>query len=510
MSFRAQMKEKKKELLTVRHPLRGEDASVRLPYVTGVALLMARADDELAAAEREALAELVYAMELPEGSLDRVLATVNDADPSIFDQILPALSAADLRLCFALDLHRAAGADGVVKDEEQEMVADFLEMLRLNEAERTFVAAFAGAMAAQDAGAANRAVQAGVEQGVEPNIGHLSYFLPSFTYQEEIPGFTLGPGESRTLNRPGRVTGKITVGTGAKLTVKGVELVFAGEAQLLVEGGAVELKGVTLKAGLDAAGPLVKVTAATPVFEASACTFDGGGKVRLLTTSAGKTTLSGCSFRSAFAAGQAQAAPENWQSAKAATFGAAIYAAGSLVLERCSFDGCVAQTAAGAVCAAGPLQAADCTFKNCQSQGVAGALAVGDVHSLTSTTFERCTAVGSGGAALVRGGKKENSKIHNCTFTECSSGARGGGFYIHEVTYNIQDCTLDRCSALEAGGGAGADYGAPHGHLQRCAFRGCSARRGGGVFVRGHLNWQPDRYGTTYEGCLPDDYWQEW
>jgi uncharacterized tellurite resistance protein B-like protein len=502
------LKNKKRELLTAKHPLHREDESLKLPYLLGIALLFARVDNDLAQAEREALAELIYVLDLPEGRLEMILAKVQEADQGIVDEILLALGKPEVRYAFVLDLLKAARADQLFQPEERVFITDIMDMMLLTPNEAAFLNAFGEAASSNDLSAANAAVQRAIEATLEPNIGHLQFFMTGFSYQEEIAGIELVAGQHRRITRPARIVGTIKVASGAILSIRGSELVFAGEAQIVVDGGVLELEGATLKAGNDSKGPLIVINASTPVFEARNCSFDGGGVARIIVTLAGKTALTDCTFVNAHLGGLPVKSPIMRTDFTSA--GAAISAGGLLVLQNCSFRNCVAGSAGGAICAVGQLLIKNSSFENCQSKGVGGAVIVAGNYGISDTKFENCLAVDHGGAMYVTSSEPNNFEVSKCAFTRCVSSASGGALYIHEGVYTVTDCVFEECSASESGGGLGTDrWMQGEASIKRCSFARCIANAGGGIRIRSADHYLPTIAGTTYDGCLPNEIQQD-
>ena len=303
MSFRKQMKDIKKEMLAVKHPLFFEDESLKFSYAIGIALIMMQSDDGhiLTLSEHNALNELVLGLDLPEGRLEKVISKAQKTDAKILKEIICKLMKSDYRYLFVLDLLKVANLDKEITLGKREFIDDIMQMMQLSSVETDFLCGFSDAIKTNDQKVANDTVYLALEHSLAPNIEHLQFFLPKFIYEEVIPGFELNSEEFHVLKRSGRVSGKIVIGYGAKLSIKGIELIFSGDAQIVINGGILELEGSTLKATEKSENALVEINRATPTFEAHNCTFDGSGKMRLIATSAGKSLFSGCNFINGFA-----------------------------------------------------------------------------------------------------------------------------------------------------------------------------------------------------------------
>ena len=250
MSFRKQMKDIKKEMLAVKHPLFFEDESLKFSYAIGIALIMMQSDDGhiLTLSEHNALNELVLGLDLPEGRLEKVISKAQKTDAKILKEIICKLMKSDYRYLFVLDLLKVANLDKEITLGKREFIDDIMQMMQLSSVETDFLCGFSDAIKTNDQKVANDTVYLALEHSLAPNIEHLQFFLPKFIYEEVIPGFELNSEEFHVLKRSGRVSGKIVIGYGAKLSIKGIELIFSGDAQIVINGGILELEGSTLKA----------------------------------------------------------------------------------------------------------------------------------------------------------------------------------------------------------------------------------------------------------------------
>ncbi|MEI6207685.1 MAG: DUF1566 domain-containing protein [Desulfuromonadales bacterium] len=149
MSFLDDMEKKKKTLTRPKHPLCNEELRLREAYATGVALLMARADENLNSAEKEYLQELADALLLTDDPTERIIATVTDADADIVESIITSFQKQEHKYLFILELYRAAYVDGNLQPEEQKMMDLFSEWLGLKAIENDFLKQFADGMEQQ-------------------------------------------------------------------------------------------------------------------------------------------------------------------------------------------------------------------------------------------------------------------------------------------------------------------------------------------------------------------------
>lgn len=240
----------------------------------------------------------------------------------------------------------------------------------------------------------------------------------------------MGPGETRTITRPGVLTGRINVNAGGKLSIKGTSLRFSGkDTMIYVDKGILELEGSYIKA-TDTCNCLIYIDSGTHVFTVNNCKFDGAGKAGILFTWANMNSINGCQFTNIFGraifemgSGQLQLKDTLFTHCNQEGDGAAIYGGRSyVILENCKFIECKANGKGGALTTS-KLKASGCYFSYCSSSN-------------------------GGGAIYSDYAGKDHIELNNCTFNNCSSRS-GGGIYIGSNLYRIgvdsENCTFSDC-----------------------------------------------------------------
>jgi len=131
MSFLEGMKDLRRKLETPKHPLGEEESHIRYPYLLGVAIFLAQADEEFTDEEREFLEALGWSLDMPDEDTAKVLSLAVKSDPEIFKDILPPLAEPRISKLFIADLKKAAVADERVTASEEEMIAEYEKLLNL-------------------------------------------------------------------------------------------------------------------------------------------------------------------------------------------------------------------------------------------------------------------------------------------------------------------------------------------------------------------------------------------
>ena len=183
MSLLETMRNKKKDILTERHPMKDADRGTRFAYLVGLAM-GAVVDGTVHPKEREAIIERAFTLNLPEEDSTRALEAAEKADDGTVSSVLDSLSDPTHRALFLTDLRLMALSDGSVAPEEDELWNLFADMMKVGKDERKALSGFASAAMASDGKAASEALSAAIGKGLELPVSALKFFFPSLDYRE--------------------------------------------------------------------------------------------------------------------------------------------------------------------------------------------------------------------------------------------------------------------------------------------------------------------------------------
>lgn len=178
MSLLETMRNKKKDILTERHPMKDADRGTRFAYLVGLAM-GAVVDGTVHPKEREAIIERAFTLELPEEDGKRAIDTAEKADDGTISSVLDSLNDPTYRALFLTDLKIMGHSDGSVTPEEDELWSLFADMMKVDEDERKALTGFASAAMASDGKAASEALSVAVGKGLKLPLSDLKFFLPS-------------------------------------------------------------------------------------------------------------------------------------------------------------------------------------------------------------------------------------------------------------------------------------------------------------------------------------------
>lgn len=440
MSLLAAMKQKKKERLTVKHPLYQRDISMRYAYVMGVALVLATGGG-ISETGRVVLEKLVYAIGLPEDTLEKVIATAESAAAESIDTVVDTVLEKEEQYCLLLEMHLAALRSGAEQQREQrELIGGFGELMLLSAEEDGFLRNFAQTALEKNTSMATEVLTEGYENQLEPNFEVLKYFLPTLDYREEIEGFTLEAGQSRSITRPCIVKGPIVVKEGALLSIQGIEMILGQGGKITIKGGQLQLTNSQLIAG-DGCESIMLTVFDVPRLIIDDVKFDGMKKAQALSIHGGTLEVRRCVFLKC-------------------NGGALQMSASTVQCLQTEFLECQSTFEGGAVYGEkGIVNFSRCIFQNCSSENGGAVYLIECTFDISESTFIECEAKKDGGAIWWGKGKGE---VNQCSFEKCAAGGCGGGiaaFVFDHDAGNCQKSKFFKCVAgTESSGAIEADY----------------------------------------------------
>ena len=425
MSILDSLKRVKKELLDQKHPLAMEDIEFRQTYAIGYALLVCVKGypSEMA---KEDLKKLILLLDLPLDFKKQAIQIALQAEDETIHKLLAVIHKPIYKYFFMLDLYSQAQKDQKITEKEQELLMLFEELLQLNYAEIHFIRGFRLAILRQDVEVGLKVVQAALEQEVDVPIESLNYFLPNFEYRDRMGQMTLLTGQKRKLTYATIFTGEVIVSKDAELDLNGMEVTFANNASIIVDGGVLKADGARFMASMDANRTMLSLHNISQL-EIENAYFFGANSVRAIEMNNAHVELDSCTFEKCFDEER----------------GGAVYFTNSerFILRHCVFTHNSSLGKGGSMYVAGAeaahmksrnffgfiaggkvkrvkLVMEKCSFKESRSQ-VSGALHMYDAEiTVTDTSFESCTSQ-SGGAAV----DTLNCKVvgYGNTFTNCKA-----------------------------------------------------------------------------------------
>lgn len=356
---------------------------------------------------KDDLKKQVALLDLPVEFNKQAIQVALQAEDETVHKVLQILNKPIYKYFFMLDLYGQAQKDHKITEKEQEILMLFEELLQLNYAEIHFIRGFRLAMLRNDLEVGLKVVQAALEQKVGVPILSLSYFLPNFVYQDRMAQMTLLTGQKRKLNYATLFTGDVIVSKGAELNLNGMEVTFANNASIIVDGGTLKADGARLIASMDANKTMLSLRN-IPHLKIENAYFFGANIVRAMEMNNAQVELESCSFERCFDEERGGAVYftnsesfilRNCVFAYNSSFGkgGSMYIAGTEAahMKSRTFFGFISGGKVKKV----KLIMEGCRFKESRSQ-MSGALHMYDAEiNLIDTNFQVCTSQ-SGGAAV--------------------------------------------------------------------------------------------------------------
>lgn len=117
------------------HPLKGEDVSVRFPYLVGVAMV-ASEDEGMTPEKSRLVASIGISLGLTEDQVEKGIKGAADAEQEHVQNILDVLEKKEHKSAFLLDLYAAAWRNGKLGDNACKMTELFAAMLKVDSLEQ--------------------------------------------------------------------------------------------------------------------------------------------------------------------------------------------------------------------------------------------------------------------------------------------------------------------------------------------------------------------------------------
>lgn len=452
MSILDSLKLVKNELFNQKHPFAQQDVKFRQTYAIGYAMLICvnGYPSEMA---KEVLKKQVALLDLPLEYKKQAIAIALEAQVDMIHKVLQTLSEPKHKYLFMLDLYNLAQKDHKITEKEQELLVLFEELLQLSYVEVHFIRSFRLAMLRDDVDLAGKVVQAAFEQNVEVPLDVLSFFLPNFIYQERLSQMTLLSGQKRKLSYATLLSGEVIVSKGAELDLNGMEVTFANNASIIVDGGVLKADDCRFVASMDANQTMLSIRN-VGLLKINNAQFFGANNVRAMEMNNVKVELDGCTFEKCFDEER----------------GGAVYFTNS--------DHFVVR---------------NCIFEHNSSLGKGGSMYIAGTeasHMRAREFFSRIT------------GKVQKVKLvmEGCRFKE-SRAEMSGALHIYDAEIQLTDTIFEECSSRN--GGAAIDTLNCQFEARGNAFVQCKAALNEAVVVLGGIKLENEAGIGKFEECEP-------
>lgn len=452
MSILDSLKLVKNELFHQKHPLAQENVQFRQTYAIGYAMLICvnSYPSEMA---KDVLKKQIALLDLPLEFKKKAIAVALEAEVDTIHKVLQTLSEPQHKYIFMLDLYHLAQKDHRITEKEQELLVLFEELLQLSYEDVQFIRGFRLAMLKNDLDLGVKVVQSAFEQHIAVPLDALSFFLPNFIYRERLGQVTLLSGQKRKLGHATLLSGEVIVSKGAEFDLNGMEVTFANDATIIVDGGVLKADGARFVASLDANRTMLSIRN-VELLKMNHVQFFGAGNVRAMEMNNAKVELDGCSFEKCFDEER----------------GGAVYFTNSdhFVVRNCLFEH-------------------NSTLGKGGSMYIAGTEAS---HMRAREFFSRMT------------GKVQKVKLvmEGCRFKE-SRAEMSGALHMYDADISLKDTIFEECSSSI--GGAAIDTLNCQFEASGNAFVKCKAAMNEAVVVLGGMKLEnPENIGE-FKDCVP-------
>lgn len=432
MSILDSLKRVKKQLLIHHHPLAAQSIEFRETYAIGYALVIC-VNGHPTELVKDVFKKQVQQLDLPESFAKEAVQIALRGEDETIHRVLRALSEPIYKYIFMLDLYCLAQQDHKMTDKEQELIVLFEELLQLSYVEIQFIRGFRLAVLKNDIEVAVKVVQTAIDQQIQVPHEALAHFLKGFEYEERLTTVHLQSGQKRVLQYNTLIKGEVVVSVGAELDLNGMQLRFAENASIIINGGILKADGAKLIASLDA------------------------NKTMLVIRHSAALRLENVSFHGANIVRAVEIEDTRVQ------------------LEKCIFERCFDEERGGAVYVASGehFEARDCLFEHCSSLGKGGAIYIAG-----------SPAAHMKGLAFLKRLKERDQKMKivlaDCQIRACVA-EQSGGLYMYSVEAQLMNMLFERCKG-RAGAAAIDGFDSIFNHKD-VVFKECIAPNGSAIVV---------------------------
>lgn len=366
----AKLKKKRKELMTVRHPLYFMSEEDKVIYCAALFLQLKINENSNPLNHCEYNRLLVQGLCLPSDIISKIFVVSKDKQ-GLLEKLLKLLDNQQRKFIFMLDLTNLCMKDNGLSDEEKEASSIFGKMLNLTPEQMSFIQKFIFSAYYEEIEQCMKCYESMSQFDMDLTMNQLKYYVPSIPYINVIEGRNLKSMEEMELREQCTIYGTICVKEGTSLVIADANVLLFG--QIVVDGGQLLIYNSTLEYKGTENLPLIMVKSYSRVVINKGrflCNNRSGGikqnngslhirqsefydtnTHQAILFSGENAIITQCNFSNCYVRGK----------------GAAIYKkAGRVNISQCNFSSCRANTG-GAIYAKKGTRITDCKFKNCRA-----------------------------------------------------------------------------------------------------------------------------------------------
>ena len=388
----AKLKKKRKELMTVRHPLYFMDVDEKVIYCAALFLQLKINESSNPLNHFEFNRLLVQGLCLPNDIISRILEESKDKQ-NLVEKLFKILDDPQKKYIFMLDLNNLCMKENGLSDEEKEAFSIFGKMLNLSLEQMSFIQKFILSAYYEETEQCMKCYESMSQFDMDLTMNQLKYYIPSIPYINVIEGRSLKTLEEMELRDQCTIYGNIIVKEGTSLIMADANVLLFG--QIIVDGGQLLIYNSTLEYKGTENIPLISVKSYSRLVINKGrflCNNRSGGI---------KQTNGSLHIR------QSEFYDAN-------THQAILFSGENAIITQCKFSNCYVRGKGAAIYKkSGRANISQCNFYSCRANN-GGAIYAKKGTRITECKFKNCKALKFGNSIYFYG--EIENRISHCMF----------------------------------------------------------------------------------------------
>lgn len=388
----AKLKKKRKELMTVRHPLFFMSEEEKVTYCAALFLQLKINEGTNPLNHFEFNRLLVQGLSMSDDIISKLLAEIKDKH-KVLEKLLNILNTPQKKYIFMLDLSNLSIRDNGLAEREKEAFSIFGKMLDLSKEQLNFIQKFILAAYYEETEQCMKCYECMMQFDMHLTMNQLKYYIPSVPYINVLEGRNLKHSEEMELREQCTIYGNIIVKEGTSLTIADANVLLFG--QIIVDGGKLLIYNSTLEYKGTENIPLIFVKSYSKLVINKGiflCNNRSGGI---------KQTNGSLHIR------QSEFYDTN-------THQAILFSGDNAIITQCKFTNCYVRDKGAAIYKkSGRVNISQCDFNTCRANN-GGAIYAKKGTRITDCKFNNCRALEFGNSIYFYG--EIETRISHCMF----------------------------------------------------------------------------------------------
>lgn len=386
------LKKKRKELMTVRHPLYFMSEEEKVVYCATLFLQLKMNEKRNPLNHFEFNRLLIQGLSLSNDIISRILVAAKNKH-DLLEKLLKVLDAPQKKYFFMLDLNNLCMKENGLSEEEKEAFFIFGKMLGVTKEQMNFIQKFILSAYYDETEQCMKCYESMSQFDMDLTMNQLKYYIPTIPYINVVEGRNLKFMEEMELRDQCTIYGTIYVKEGTSLIIADANVSLYG--QIIVDGGKLLIYHSTLEYKGTENLPLILVKSYSKL-------VINGGKFLCHNRSGGIKQMNG-----SLHIRQSEFYDTNIHQA-------ILFSGENAIITQCKFSNCYVRGKGAAIYKkSGRVNISQCTFDSCRANN-GGAIYAKKGTRITDCKFHHCKALEFGDSIYFYG--EIENRISHCMF----------------------------------------------------------------------------------------------